>query len=229
MTIRGVVFDLDDTLVDHLGAARDGFRAWLTTLGPVPLLPVEAEQLWFALEERHYQRYLDGLVSYPGKRRDRLREFLHALGHHAPPAGPAGDAALDEQFAGYLAAFTRAWRAHHDALPTLTRARAAGLAVAVLTNGDQRQQEAKLRATGLSEVCGRVFASSSLGVAKPSAAAYAAVAAELGLEPAQLLMVGDNPVNDVEGARAAGWSAVHLDRNGTSAGAITSLADLRLS
>ena len=228
MRIRGVVFDLDDTLVDHVGAARDGFRVWLATLGPTPLLPAEAEELWLALEERHYQRYLDGLVSYPGKRRDRLREFLHALGHPAPPPGPAGDVALDEQFAGYLAAFTRAWRAHHDALPTLTRTHAAGLAVAVLTNGDQRQQEAKVRATGLSGVCGRVFASSSLGVAKPAAAAYDAVAAALGLEPAQLLMVGDNPLNDVEGARAAGWSAVHLDRSGTSAGAISSLADLRL-
>ena len=223
MAIRAVVFDLDDTLVDHVGAARDGFRSWFSSLEPSALAADEAETLWFALEERHYQRYLDGLVSYPGKRRDRLREFRHALGHPVPPAGPTGDATLDEQFASYLAAFTRAWRAHHDALPTLTRARAAGLAVAVLTNGDQAQQEAKLRATGLRGACGRVFASSTLGVAKPSAAAYDAVAAALGLEPAGLLMVGDNPVNDVEGARAAGWSAVHLDRSTVVDGSIPTL------
>ena len=39
---------------------------------------------------------------------------------------------VDEAFADYLAAYTRAWRAHADALPTLQRVQRAGLAVAVL-------------------------------------------------------------------------------------------------
>jgi len=222
MPVRGVVFDLDDTLVDHVGAARDGFRAWLATLGPAPLLASESEALWFALEARHYQRYVDGLTSFSGQRRARLREFRHGLGL----SDLTDDAALDEQFAAYLSAYTRAWRAHADALPTLRRVRQAGLAVGVLTNGDQTQQEAKLRGTGLIDACGPVFASSALGAAKPAAAAYDAVSRALGLEPGHLLMVGDNPVNDVEGARAAGWQAVHLDRTGASSTSIASLADL---
>jgi putative hydrolase of the HAD superfamily len=223
MPIRGVVFDLDDTLVDHAGAAHAGFRAWLATLGPTPLHPDESETLWVALEERHYQRYLDGLIPYAEKRRARLREFWHALGRDEPLSDPD----VDEAFADYLAAYTRAWRAHSDALPTLQRAHGDGLAVAVLTNGDQRQQEAKLRATGLIDLCGPVFASSTLGAAKPSEAAYGAVSDALGLPAGQLLMVGDNPVADVEGALAAGWSAVHLDRAGsTHIDAIASLSDL---
>jgi len=228
MPIHGVVFDLDDTLVDHAGAARDGFRSWLATLGPTPLHPDESETLWVALEDRHYQRYLDGLISYAEKRRVRLREFWHALGRDEPLSDPD----VDEAFADYLAAYTRAWRPHSDALPTLRRAHRDGLAVAVLTNGDQRQQEAKLRATGLIDLCGPVFASSTLGAAKPSEAAYGAVSDALGLPAGELLMVGDNPVADVEGALAAGWSAVHLDRAGsthtgsTHTDAIASLSDL---
>ena len=219
MPIRGVVFDLDDTLFDHGGAARDGFRTWLATLDPTPLLAAEAEELWLALEERHYLRYLDGHVSFLGQRRVRLREFRHALEHADLP----DDSAVDEEFTGYLAAYTRAWRSHPDALPTLARARHAGLAVAVLTNGDQAQQEAKLRATGLLDHCGRVFASSALGAAKPAAAAYDAVSRALDLLPDELLMVGDNLTNDVDGARSAGWRAVHLDRTASSEEAIHSL------
>jgi putative hydrolase of the HAD superfamily len=231
MPIRGVVFDLDDTLVDHAGAAHAGFQAWLPTLGPTPLHPDESETLWVALEERHYQRYLDGLIPYAEKRRARLREFWHALGRQEPLSDPD----VDEAFADYLAAYTRAWRAHADALPTLQRVRRAGLAVAVLTNGDQRQQEAKLRATGLIGACGPVYASSGIGAAKPSATAYAAVSDALGLPADQLLMVGDNPVADVRGALDAGWQAVHLDRQldrqldragSTGADTIASLSDL---
>lgn len=222
MTIRAVVFDLDDTLVDHTGAARSGFRSWLPQLGPVSVPAHEAEELWFALEERYYQRYLAGELSFAGKRRARLEEFQRALGVRTEDThSPSGDL-----FADYVAAYTRAWRPYDDAVPTLQRLRAAGLVVAVLTNGDQTQQEAKLRATGLLGLCGPVYASSSLGAAKPQAAAYAAVQAALEVPAGSLLMVGDNVVNDVSGARAAGWSAVHLDRSGGTSSSIRSLADL---
>lgn len=221
MTIRAVVFDLDDTLVDHSGAARAGFRAWFPTLGAAPLPLEEAEALWFALEWRDYQRYLAGELTHTGMRRSRLGEFRRALGLEVP-----AEHELDLAYADYLAAYTRAWRPYDDAVATLTRVRAAGLATAVLTNGDQVQQEAKLRATGLLPLCGWVFASSALGVAKPSAGAYDAVATALGLSPGELMMVGDHPVNDVSGAREAGWRAVHLDRSGVGPGSIARLADL---
>jgi FMN phosphatase YigB (HAD superfamily) len=33
MAVDAVVFDLDETLFDHRGAARDGVAAWLSNLG----------------------------------------------------------------------------------------------------------------------------------------------------------------------------------------------------
>ncbi len=130
-------------------------------------------------------------------------------------------------FGHYLAAYTSAWQAYDDAVPTLERVRDAGLAVAVLTNGDKAQQTAKLRATGLLDLCGPVLASSALPAAKPSRVAYDAVCDVLGLSPAQLLMVGDNLEVDVLGARAAGFRAVHLDRSRpTGPDSIETLHDL---
>ncbi|CUR53927.1 HAD-superfamily hydrolase, subfamily IA, variant 1 [metagenome] len=211
--IKGVVFDLDGTLFDHHGAALCGLRAWAPTLGPTSLAPDEVEAVWFALEDRHYQGYLDGRLSHRGQRRVRMAEFSQALGLPVPDD-------LDEAYTGYLAAYVAAWCAYDDALPALLAVRRAGRQVAVLTNGDQDQQEAKLRSIGLSDVCGPVFASSRLGVTKPDPRAFAHVAAALDLSPGELLMVGDNLDVDVRGARDAGLRAVHVDRP------TTTLADL---
>ena len=46
-------------------------------------------------------------------------------------------------FNDVLARYEAAWRPFDDALPALRRARAAGLALGVLTNGDGAQQRAK--------------------------------------------------------------------------------------
>jgi putative hydrolase of the HAD superfamily len=228
--IAGVVFDLDDTLFDHPGAVLAGVRAWAGTLGPTSLAPSEVDALWCALELRHYQRYVDGLVSYQGQRRARTSDFLVGLGialprDTDPPNEPVET--LDTMFNGYLAAYTTAWQAYDDAIPTLHRVRDGGLAVAVLTNGDEAQQNAKLRATGLLDLCGPVLASSALPAAKPSKVAYDAVCETLDLSADQLLMVGDNLDVDVLGARAAGFHAVHLDRSRpTGPDSIRTLHDL---
>ena len=36
----------------------------------------------------------------------------------------------------------------------------------------------------------------------------------LGVAPSGCVLVGDHPVNDVAGAKRAGWSAVWIDRDG---------------
>lgn len=58
--------------------------------------------------------------------------------------------------------------------------------------------------------CFRVVTySDEAGVRKPAAAIFAATLGALGVVPARALHVGDNPVDDVQGARAAGMRAAH--------------------
>lgn len=55
----------------------------------------------------------------------------------------------------------------------------------------------------------RIFLSFELGHRKPERAAYAAVAREMGVDPASILFF-DDTLDNVEGARDAGLQAVHV-------------------
>ncbi|MBD7982073.1 HAD family hydrolase [Oerskovia merdavium] len=204
---QAVVLDLDGTLLDHEGAARAALAAWLPGLGvEVTAGLVDA---WFAAEEEHFSAWRAGEIDFAEQRRRRLRDVL-------PLAGLEGgsDDGLDQVFAGYVAHYEASWTAFPDVEPMLAALRARNVPLAVLTNGTEDQQHAKLRAVGLDGRVGSVFTAEGLGVAKPARASYVQVCAALGVVPEEALHVGDRYDLDVVAARAAGLQAVHLDRDG---------------
>lgn len=203
---KAVVFDLDNTLFDHTGSAAVALRTWVAELGGTPTDELVAE--WFVIEDRVYPRWLFGELTHQGQRRARLVEFLPLIGHPLPPT----EAAQDEFFEGYLRHYRAGWTAFPDACPALEVARGNGWRVGVLTNGSTTQQNAKLAAIGLAELVDVVCTSESLGVSKPDPLAYQRICEELGCEPSDVLMIGDNLELDVLAARRAGLTARHLDR-----------------
>ncbi len=223
--VSGVLFDLDDTLFDHRGAAERGLRVWLESLGLDGLVEDHAER-WFVLETFHHERFQRGEISHVEQRRARIRAFF-------PGWDLQDDAAADDVFAGYLACYRAAWSAFRDAGAALARVRALGLPVGILTNGDQSAQEEKVHRTGLASYDVPVYASSSLRAAKPNPRAFHLVCADLGIDPGGVVMVGDSLRHDVHGAQAAGMAGVLIDRRGRyrhdevrGVARIRSLADL---
>ena len=207
MTLRGVLFDLDGTLVDQDGAVAAALESWLPTLGVEPT--AETLELWLLCQERHLAAWREQTISFAEQRRRRLRDFLPAVGVSYV------DDRLDEIFAGYARAYERAWRRYDDVEEALALVAAAGLATAVLTNGTSEQQNAKIARVGLAGRLGPVFTVEDLGVAKPHAGAFLGACERWGLPPAVVLSVGDRHDLDVLAARAAGLRAVHLDRLNT--------------
>ena len=90
---------------------------------------------------------------------------------------------------------------------------AGGVEVAILTNGWSELQERKI-AHALGDFPGPILVSETLGVYKPSAAAFRSLETTLGVTPAELWYVGDNPVADIAGARAYGLRAVWFNQAG---------------
>nr|WP_198423965.1 HAD family hydrolase [Microlunatus antarcticus] len=221
--VRAVVFDLDDTLLDHRGSTTAALAAWLPGLGvePAPGL----EQAWFDLEDEHFESWRSGLISFDEQRRRRLRDFLPLVGQAVGP-----DAELDLVFVGYLEQYERAWRPFDDVRPAVDDLVDRGIALAVLTNGSTAQQTAKVAAIGLSDCVAGVVTAEQLGVAKPAPQTYRAACRLLSVAPAETVHVGDRHDLDVVAARAAGLRALHLDRHRREeeapAGRITTLAEL---
>ena len=63
---------------------------------------------------------------------------------------------------------------------------------------------------GLTEYFKTVVLSSKVGIRKPNPEIYWEAARRVGVEPSKCVYVGDNPVRDVEGTRAAGYAMMIL-------------------
>jgi putative hydrolase of the HAD superfamily len=222
--VRGVLFDLDGTLVDHETAAAAALAGWLPELGVTPGPDTPAR--WHEIAERHLVAWRAREITFAEQRRRRLRDFLPEVGV------TVAEADLDDVFAGYARWYEKGWRAFDDVADALAAVAAAGLAVAVLTNGATRQQNAKLARAGLAGRVGPVWTPEDLEVAKPDPGAFRAACARWGLPPESVLSVGDRHDLDVLPARAAGLSAVLVDRDGTGPAdephRVASLRDLPL-
>jgi putative hydrolase of the HAD superfamily len=96
--------------------------------------------------------------------------------------------------------------------------------LATLSNGN-----ADLHRIGLAPLFSAMLNAAGVGVAKPHPGAFAAVARELGCEPAQMLYVGDDPHADVLGARAAGLRTAWVNRRAAAWPDVGPAADLEIS
>lgn len=208
-TLRAVGFDLDGTLFDHRGSARDGVRHFLRSLGVEP--SSGALESWFTAEDIQFERWRVGEIGFQEQRRQRLRAVLPALGVTLP----TDDAGLDALFDGYLQAYRRSWRAFPDSRDLIDTLRASGYRVGLLTNGKQAQQLDKLHRTDLFGGFDVVCISEHLGVQKPDPQAFIALATQLSVAPEAVLFVGDHQAHDVDGARSAGMRGLLVDRSAT--------------
>jgi len=225
--VRLVLFDVDGTLVDHDGAAAAGAQQWLMAMGWADAGTIAGlVSKWDEIAERHFPAYRARLTTFQGQRRLRLREFLPLVGIDA---STWSDDRLDDLFTTYLVAYEAAWRSFPDAEPCLEALRRV-CQIAVLSNGNQEQQEEKVSRTGLGRYVDVVLTSDKLGVAKPDPRAFELACGRLGVPARAVVYVGDQLEVDARAATAAGLRGIWLNRTGdtvpSGVEAIDNLTDL---
>lgn len=104
-----------------------------------------------------------------------------------------------------------AWKPFSDVLEHLGALSAQGIPFGAVSNNVAAYQREKLRLAGL-DMFEVVIGSDTAGAPKPDGAPFLAGCEQLGTDPGRTLYVGDNPINDVVGARNAGLPEVLLDR-----------------
>lgn len=118
-------------------------------------------------------------------------------------------AELWEHFGG-----AAAWRIFPDVEPALEMLDDAGIGRVIASNFDARLRNVLLGLGPLSRLAGSVVVSSEVGWRKPHPAFFRAACEALGLPPAAVLALGDDPENDLRGAERAGLRAGLVDRDG---------------
>jgi putative hydrolase of the HAD superfamily len=190
----GVLFDLDETLVDRRGS-----------------LSRYASQLWH--RERHAitlaePEFVKRFHRIDNAARTPRKEFFRSLAAELLPVFSA--AGLEEDF------YTQAWASPllFDGVEhALTNLRQRGYRIGIVSNGGERAQSAKIRNSPLRELVDAFLISGSFGAEKPHPSIYAEAVARLDLDVSRSWFVGDDPVADVVGSTRAGFKAIWVQRH----------------
>jgi putative hydrolase of the HAD superfamily len=215
--LRAVLIDLDDTLFDHThssGVALQAVYAAHPALAGVPFGTFRAEHA-VLLEELHLE-VLRGFRTLDAAREERFRRLLTRYGVN----GAAAQAA-----ALYRAAYLADYRPVPGALALLEWLRGR-VAVVVVTNNAQAEQETKLRRLRMTHLVDALVVSATVGAAKPDPAIFAAALEQVGALPTQAVMLGDSWAADVCGAYAVGMRAIWLNRHNRPRPDATPVAEL---
>lgn len=213
--IAGVLFDVDDTLVDTRGAFADAMAEVARVY--LPHLPAERRGEVLAMWRRdaggHYRAYTRGEETFRAQRFTRANELMAAFG--GPVLDDAGFDAWDDVFES---AFAAAWRAFPESAGAVDALLAAGVPVGALSNAATDYQVRKLGAVGLGERVPMLVGVDVFGVGKPDPRVFQEAARRLGTDPAATLYVGDELDIDAGGAVHAGLQGAWLDRPGARRG-----------
>jgi FMN hydrolase / 5-amino-6-(5-phospho-D-ribitylamino)uracil phosphatase len=192
-------FDLDDTLWPVgpvIAAAEAELLAWLKDRYPQTVSGHSIEsmrELRAAVAERHPQHAHDLTFL----RHRALKDLFAAAG--------IAEARADDALEVFLGARNRV-EFYDDVRPALERLRARYRLFA-LSNGN-----ADLERCGIADLFAGHVTARTAGAAKPDARIFARLAQLAGVEAAQVLHIGDDPLLDVAGATQAGMQAAWLNR-----------------
>jgi len=190
--MAAVVFDLDDTLYPHMRYVHSGFAAAARHLAQ--RFGLDANDVYAALRRASE-------IGFDGRECQRVCDLYNL------------DVSLVPELVTVIRTHAPDLSVSYDALDILQTMRRQGWGLAILTNGLPRAQAAKIRALGLATLVDHVVYADDYAVGgKPASQPFLETLRRLRVAPHQAVMVGNDSVNDIEGARAVGMRTVLLAR-----------------
>jgi putative hydrolase of the HAD superfamily len=200
--IRGIIFDLDNTLTDFMRMKELSVDAAIEAMIDAGLAVPHDEA-----KRRIYEIYAKEGIEY----QQVFDRFLHdATGSISP-----------RMLAASIVAYRRAREASLILYPhvkhTLIELLKRGQRLAVLSDAPRIQAWLRLCTLGLHHMFDEVIAFEDTGTLKPSGEPFRALLARMSLSPAEMLMVGDWPERDMVGASKVGIRTVFAKYGDTKA------------
>ena len=215
---KAIFIDIDDTLLDYIPCCREAFDAAIEGLKDERVNGLMDErvnglmdedglfQLFFEIsgrlfsEAKHGQHTIAEVMDlYPA-------EFCAKAGYPAEAVDP------------FKHAFRAAWGTTHTLVPgakeMLETLQTKGYRLFAASNSFGHLQRSRLEHAGILHFFEDTYISMDIGYDKPDIRFYQEALRRCGLQPSEVLMIGDSMTTDILGAQAAGMDALFFDRRG---------------
>jgi HAD superfamily hydrolase (TIGR02253 family) len=192
--IQAVVFDLDNTLYDFMGAKHQAIVAAVDAMidAGLDLTPEEGYRRIFAI-------YADKGIEYQKVFNAFLQQEL----------GAVEDRILAAAVVAYRRSRDGTLALYPHALSTLNLLAKQGYRLAVLSDAPRFEAWIRLYMLRLHHLFDLVLTFDDTGIRKPDPEPFRQVLSRLEVEPHQAVMVGDWPERDIAGAKLAGIHTVY--------------------
>src|SRR5437016_865931 len=210
--VKALLVDLDDTLLDYSGGVEDSWRsacqALATTAGVdavalADAVRIERRRFWDDVSRHRIER-----VNMMGAWPKTAANGLERMGAPSPELA----ARIAEDFAARRWAVMRLFPGVPEALGRLC---AAGVPMALVTNGDKTQQRRKIETYDLARFFEVIVIEGEFGAGKPEEIVYRHALERLGIAAAEAWMVGDHIEWDVAAPQRLGLRGIWVDRDRT--------------
>jgi len=198
-----VMFDLDDTLI-----SRTSDIVQQANIAALQLLSANAHDMQLLTEHLAsvYQHTTQGsgvLVS----KQQQFSQLLHRLGRSE---------GMEQLLAAYLASYISCIHVFPDVHATFSTLTAHGVHIGIATNGPPDVVEAVLQHCDMRQFVHCIVTPADVGAVKPAQAFATCVVAQTGVDPRQILFVGDR-AEDIMTAKYMGATAVLVERGASVA------------
>lgn len=198
---RAIFIDIDDTLLDYVPCCREAYD---TAMPDHP----EHFQLFFDIAGRLFSEAKHGKHTIAEVMDLYPKEFMASIGYP------------QESVAPFTRAFRAAWGKTHTLVPEakemLDALKSKGYRLFAASNSFAHLQRSRLEQAGILHYFEDTYISMDIGYDKPDVRFFEEALRRSGLQPSEVLMIGDSMTTDILGAQAAGIDALFFDRRGNA-------------
>ena len=204
MTIRAVLFDLDNTLT-HRDQSIVAYSQHLADHYQHQLQQDERNLIQSIIRRIDHGGYpKKEYLTHPSIAASVAYALQQELSWNSLPD-------LDELSQFWFQQFGLSAVAMPGAKSLLTELKQCGYKLAVISNGGHATRLSILQGLGFSHYFDAIVSSGLLGISKPNSEIFLHTSRQLGVSAQHCLYVGDHPMNDIQGASDAGMMAIWLE------------------
>ncbi|MBP1042421.1 HAD family hydrolase [Vagococcus sp. BWB3-3] len=199
--IKGIIFDIDDTLYDQQKAFIQAFNE---------CLPTYVKDVDYGALFQRMRAYGDESFTLGYEQTDLRKMQIYRIKRALRDDQIKVSDELALKFQHAFERYQEEIELFGEMPSIFERIKTKGLATGLITNGTAKRQAKKIERLRLKEwmPADLMLISEEVGIAKPKTGIFELMAHRLSMVNSELLYIGDNYTNDIIGGKSAGWQTI---------------------